>query len=210
MGKRYDEYFKRREIYRERNVDFLEKGVDFLDIDSVFIDENVEIGRGTVVFPNVVISGDTKIGDNCIIKGNSRIENSKIASGVIIDSSVILQSKVDEDTKIGPFAYLRPGSDIGKNCKIGDFVEVKNSIVEDGSKASHLTYIGDAEVGKNVNLGCGVVFVNYAPVKVGANSYVAAGSTVTKKVDPETLFVARSKGVVKRNWKLKNRSNVKK
>lgn len=157
MGKRYDEYFKRREIYRERNVDFLEKGVDFLDIDSVFIDENVEIGRGTVVFPNVVISGDTKIGDNCIIKGNSRIENSKIASGVIIDSSVILQSKVDEDTKIGPFAYLRPGSDIGKNCKIGDFVEVKNSIVEDGSKASHLTYIGDAEVGKNVNLGCGVV-----------------------------------------------------
>ena len=116
---------------------------------------------------------------------------------------------------------------------LGDFVEVKNSIVEDGSKASHLTYIGDAEVGKNVNLGCGVVFVNYdgvkkqkvvvednafigcncnlvAPVKVGANSYVAAGSTVTKKVDPETLFVARSKGVVKRNWKLKNRSNVKK
>ena len=190
MGKRYDEYFKRREIYRERNVDFLEQGVDFLDIDSVFIDENVEIGRGTVVFPNVVISGDTKIGDNCIIKGNSRIENSKIASGVIIDSSVILQSKVDEDTKIGPFAYLRPGSDIVVFVNY-DGVKKQKVVVED-----------NAFIGCNCNL--------VAPVKVGANSYVAAGSTVTKKVDPETLFVARSKGVVKRNWKLKNRSNVKK
>ena len=169
-------------LRNRKNTELMDNGVILIDPDATYIEDNVQIGQDTVIYPNVIIQGNTKI---------------------------------------------------GKNCKIGDFVEVKNSIVEDGSKASHLTYIGDAEVGKNVNLGCGVVFVNYdgvkkqkvvvednafigcncnlvAPVKVGANSYVAAGSTVTKKVDPETLFVARSKGVVKRNWKLKNRSNVKK
>lgn len=226
MGEKYDEYFRERESFRERNMDLLEKGVEFLDIDSVFIDEKAKVGKGTIIFPNVIITGDTQIGENCCIYGNSRIESSQIADEVHVDNSVILESTVGFGTKIGPFAYIRPNSKIGEKCKIGDFVEVKNSVISNGSKASHLTYIGDAQVGENVNLGCGVVFVNYngktkqkvivkdnafvgcnsnlvAPVEIGENSYIGAGSTVTEKVEENSLYIARAKGVTKRNWKLK-------
>ena len=218
--KEYEELIERR---KQTNLKHLENGVKFLDINAAYIDDSVVIGRGTVIYPCVVLEGNTVIGENCVIGQNSRIVNSKIASEVEIQSSHILESTIGAKTKVGPFAYVRPNSNIGQNCKVGDFVEVKNSTFGDGSKASHLKYIGDADIGSGVNLGCGVVFVNYdgknknrttveddsfigcntnlvSPVKVGKKAYVAAGSTVTKDVPSGSLCVARSKEKVIDGW----------
>ena len=160
--------------------------------------------------------GTTEIGEDCVIGPNTRIEDSIIKDNVEIINSTILQSSIDSNTNVGPYAYLRPNSDIGKNVKIGDFVEVKNSKVGDNSKASHLAYVGDGEIGENVNIGCGVIFVNYDgvnknntivednafvgwnvnlvdPVTVKKNAYVAAGSTMTREVPDESVAVARAK-----------------
>lgn len=200
-----------------------ESGVIFLDETSVYIDEDVIIGKGTKIYPNVVIEGNTKIGENVIVGMSTNIVNSTIDDEVEIQMSVIKESQIGKKTTVGPFAYLRPGSKIGENCKIGDFVEVKNSLVGNGSKASHLTYIGDADIGEGVNLGCGVVFVNYdgankyrskvedgvfvgcnsnivSPVCLGRDSYIAAGSTVTDSVEAKSLYIGRSRGVEKKNW----------
>ena len=207
----------------KRNLEYTENGVTFIDIRTAYIDEGVKIGKGTVIYPCVVIEGKVKIGENCTIGQNSRIVDSTIGNGTTIQSSVILESHVGKETSVGPFAYLRPGSAIGDKCKVGDFVEVKNSSMGDGAKASHLTYIGDSDVGKNVNLGCGVVFVNYdgsqkyrsvvednafigcnsnliSPVHIGEGAYVAAGSTITEDVPGGALYVARSRGKTLRDW----------
>lgn len=196
------------------NIAHLENGVNFIDIYSAYIDESVKIGKGTVIYPCAVIEGDTVIGENCLIGQNTRIKDSKIGDGTDIQSSVIIESVVGERTHVGPFAYLRPGSKIGDECKVGDFVEIKNSSFGNGTKASHLTYVGDSDVGAGVNIGCGVVFVNYdgsakyrsnvadnafigcnsnlvSPVNVGEKAYIAAGSTVTKDVPAGALCVAR-------------------
>ena len=197
--------------------------MEFVDLYTAYIEEDVKIGRGTVIGPCVTLKGNTVIGENCVIGQNSRVENCRIADGVEIQSSVLLDSSVGEGTKVGPFAYVRPGSKVGAHCKVGDFVEIKNSTFGDGSKASHLTYIGDSDVGSGVNLGCGVVFVNYdgtnkyrstvedgafigcnsnlvSPVTVGAGAYIGAGSTVTEDVEADALYVARAKGVTKEGW----------
>lgn len=218
--KRYKEKEARRV---EINLKHLEQGVEFVDLYAAYIEESVEIGAGTVIGPCVTLKGNTIIGENCVIGQNSRIEDSVIGDGVEIQSSVILESRVGAETKVGPFAYLRPKSNVGQHCKIGDFVEVKNSNFGDGSKASHLTYIGDSDVGKDVNLGCGVVFVNYdgtnkfrstvgdgafigcnsnlvSPVHVGDGAYIAAGSTVTEEVESDALYIARARGVKKQGW----------
>ena len=145
----------------ERNLEYLDAGVVFIDLKAVYIDEGVRIGKGTVIYPCVVLEGDVEIGESCTIGQNTRIKDSIIGNGTSIQSSVILESKVGNETSVGPFAYLRPNSEIGSHCKVGDFVEIKNSRLDDGAKAAHLTYVGDSDVGKKVNLGCGVVFVNY-------------------------------------------------
>lgn len=224
MGSERFNAYKEREAKRvEINLKHLENGVEFVDLYAAYIDESVEIGAGTVIGPCVTLKGNTVIGENCIIGQNSRIEDSRIGDGVDIQSSVVLESSVGEGTTVGPFAYLRPKSNVGAHCKIGDFVEVKNSSFGDGSKASHLTYIGDSDVGQNVNLGCGVVFVNYdgtnkfrstvddgafigcnsnlvSPVHVGEGAYVAAGSTVTEDVEADALYIARARGEKKQGW----------
>ena len=216
--------YKAQEAKRvEINLRHLENGVEFVDLYTAYIEEEVKIGRGTVIGPCVTLKGNTVIGENCIIGQNSRVENCRIADGAEIQSSVLLDSSVGEETKVGPFAYVRPGSRVGAHCKVGDFVEIKNSTFGDGSKASHLTYIGDSDVGSGVNLGCGVVFVNYdgtnkyrstvedgafigcnsnlvSPVTVGAGAYIGAGSTVTEDVEADALYVARAKGVTKEGW----------
>ncbi|MGN0718349.1 MAG: DapH/DapD/GlmU-related protein [Anaerovoracaceae bacterium] len=216
--------YKAQEAKRvEINLRHLENGVEFVDLYTAYIEEDVEIGRGTVIGPCVTLKGNTVIGENCVIGQNSRVESCRIADGAEIQSSVLLDSSVGEGTKVGPFAYVRPGSRVGANCKVGDFVEIKNSSFGDGSKASHLTYIGDSDVGSGVNLGCGVVFVNYdgtnkyrstvedgafigcnsnlvSPVTVGAGAYIGAGSTVTEDVEADALYVARAKGVTKEGW----------
>lgn len=212
----YEEYL---EIERERmtiNIAHLEAGVNFIDIRTAYIGANVKIGAGTVIYPGVTLEGDTVIGNDCSIGQNSRICDSRIGDETDVQCSVILKSEIGKRTHIGPFAYLRPNSTIGDGCKVGDFVEVKNSSLGDGSKASHLTYIGDSDVGEDVNLGCGVVFVNYdgkqkhrsvvedhafigcnvnlvSPVTVKENAYVAAGSTVTEDVPAGALCVARER-----------------
>ncbi len=207
----------------ERNLAYMEQGVRFIDIKMAYIDEGVRIGRGTTIYPCVVLEGDVRIGENCVIGQNTRIKDSAVGNGTSIQSSVILESQVGDETTVGPFAYLRPGSKIGSHCKVGDFVEIKNSSMGDGAKASHLTYVGDSDVGERVNLGCGVVFVNYdgskkyrsvvedgafvgcnvnliSPVHVGKDAYVAAGSTITRDVPDGALYVARARGKSLEGW----------
>lgn len=212
------------EILQKRiNMCHMENGVTIKDPRSTYIDKDVIIEEDVIIFPNCHIRGNTKIGKNTVIRENTTIENSIIGENSTIQSSTITESKIGNHTTVGPYAYLRPKSDVGNNCKIGDFVELKNARFGDGSKASHLSYIGDAIVGKNVNIGCGVVFVNYdgknkfvsevgdnsfigsnsnlvAPVKLGEHSFVAAGSTITDDVPAEGLAIARGRQVIKENW----------
>ncbi|HPD00693.1 MAG TPA: bifunctional UDP-N-acetylglucosamine diphosphorylase/glucosamine-1-phosphate N-acetyltransferase GlmU [Acetivibrio sp.] len=218
---------KAGEIIRNRILQrFMENGVTIIDPASTFIDQEAEIGIDTVIYPSTIIEGTTKIGEDCVIGPGSRIVSCEIADGVEVKNSVLLESSIDSGTKVGPFAYMRPGSKIGKNVKIGDFVEVKKSIIGDKTKISHLTYVGDAEIGKGVNLGCGVVVVNYdgkkknktvvgdncfvgcnvnliSPVEVEDNAYIAAGSTITDLVPENALAIARSRQVIKENWVVK-------
>lgn len=205
------------------NEGFMTEGVTFIDPKTVYIDGDVEIGRDTVVWPGAIITRGTKIGKGCLIGHNCRIENSVIGDGTDIQSSTIVDSRVGSNTHVGPYAYMRPNSNVGSDVKIGDFVEVKNANIGDGTKASHLAYIGDADVGKDVNIGCGVVFVNYdgigksrsvvedeafigsnsnlvAPVHVEKHGYIAAGATITKTVPEGALVVARPKERVLEGW----------
>ena len=218
-----NEYKQRKDKWRKIAEKHIETGVDIFDIDNVYIDEDVRIGEGTVIGPCVRLEGSTVIGKNCKIEQNSRIANATIGDDVSIDNSVILDSSVGSNTSVGPFAYIRPGSTIGEACKVGDFVEVKNASMGNGSKSAHLTYIGDADIGENVNLGCGVVFVNYdgknkhrstvgdgcfigcnvnlvSPVDVGDGAYIAAGSTVTKDIPKDALSVGRARQKNIENW----------
>ncbi len=207
------------------NERVMREGVTLIDPESTYIEAGVVIGNDTVVYPGNVFSGDTVIGSDCIIYPNNRIDNAKIADGCELQSSVILSSEIGENTKVGPNAYIRPESVIGKNARIGDFVEIKKSNIGDGTKVSHLTYVGDAEVGENCNMGCGTVFVNYdgkekhktivgdhvfigcnanliAPVKIGDNAFIAAGSTVTEDVNDNDLCIARARQTNKKGWVL--------
>ena len=218
------ELSKAEEIMRKRiNESHMVNGVTIIDTNSTYIESDVEIGNDTIIYPGVMLKGNTKIGINCTIEMNSSIENSIIGNNTEVMNSTIVDSIVGENTTVGPYAYLRPKSNIGNNVKIGDFVEVKNATIEDNSKASHLSYIGDAHVGKNVNIGCGVVFVNYdgknkfksivkdgafvgsnsnlvAPVTVEEDGYIATGSTITEDVPKSALAIARERQVVKEKW----------
>lgn len=223
MKKSYDDKVIERKAVILKHM---ANGVDFVDINTAYIDHEVEIGEGTVIGPLVTLQGNTSIGKNCEINQNTRIKNSHIGDGVTVENSVIIESTVGNDTDIGPFAYIRPGSRIGNGCKVGDFVEIKNSTLGDGTKSAHLTYIGDADLGKRINLGCGVVFVNYdgtnkyrsnigdgsfigcntnivSPVNVGEGAYIAAGSTVTEDVPDDALCIARSRQRNIEGWALK-------
>jgi bifunctional UDP-N-acetylglucosamine pyrophosphorylase / glucosamine-1-phosphate N-acetyltransferase len=219
----FEEYEALERMRLALNLEHAGRGVRFIDIKHTYIDEQVHIGKGTVIYPCVVLEGNVSIGENCIIGQNTRIVDSTIGDETEIQSSVIIGSTVGNGTTVGPFAYLRPDSHIGDGCKVGDFVEVKNASLGDGSKASHLSYIGDAEVGKGVNIGCGVVFVNYdgikkhhslvkdgafigcnvnliSPVVLEKDAYVAAGSTVTGNVPEGALYVERSPGKIYEGW----------
>ena len=141
----YEEYLLAKERRLEICIDHMRNGVIFADIENAYIDETVVIGEGTFIGPCVTLEGNTVIGKDCSILQNTRIKDSIIGDEVEITASHVLESKVGDQTKVGPFAYLRPKSNIGRKCKVGDFVEVKNSTFGDGSKASHLTYIGDTK-----------------------------------------------------------------
>lgn len=211
-------------IMRKRiNKKHMAKGVTIINPGHTYIEKTVTIETDTVIYAGAILTGNTVIGEGCIIGQNSRIENSIIGDGVEIQSSTIIDGNVDDYTTIGPYAHLRPDSRIGKYAKIGGFVEVKNSKIGDYSRAAHLSYIGDADVGKNVNIGCGVVFVNYdgksknrsviednvfvgsnanlvAPVVVRKDGYIACGSTITSEVPGGALAIARTRQENKEGW----------
>lgn len=210
------ELVRAEKILRTRiNDSYMEDGVIMQTPDIITIEPGVEIGKDTVISGYVKILGKTKIGENCIIEGSTRIVDSVISENVKIDNSVIEESKVGKNTDIGPFSHLRPKADLGENVHIGNFVEVKNSIVGSKTKAGHLAYIGDADLGDNINIGCGVIFVNYdgkfkhrsvveegafigsnsnlvAPVRVYKEGFIAAGSTITKDVEEGALSIERT------------------
>ena len=212
------------EIMRSRiSKKFMLDGVTIIDPNSTYIETSVKIERDVTIYPGCILEGDTVIQEDSIIGPNTRIKDGKIGKGVSIQNSVVLESSIGEGTSVGPFAYIRPGNKIGKHAKIGDFVEMKNSNFGDHSKASHLTYVGDGDVGNNVNLGCGVVFVNYdgkhknrtyvgdnsfvgcnsnliAPVRINENTYIAAGTTVTKEVPQDSLAIGRVRQENKKGW----------
>ncbi|MBE1556184.1 bifunctional UDP-N-acetylglucosamine diphosphorylase/glucosamine-1-phosphate N-acetyltransferase GlmU [Sporosarcina limicola] len=194
----------------------MRNGVTIINPENTYISATAEIGRDTVLQPGTMIEGDTVIGDKCTIGPNSQIVNSMIGDGTTIHSSVVLTSRIGSATTVGPFAHIRPDSNLGDHVKIGNFVEVKKSLLGEGSKVSHLSYIGDADIGANVNVGCGAITVNFdgknkyqttiednvfigcnsnlvAPVHVGKGAYVAAGSTITKNVPESSLAIARAR-----------------
>lgn len=208
------------------NTEHMINGVTITDPDNTYIGKDVKIERDTIIYPGCMLEGKTEIGKSCIIGPNTRITSSSVDDCVTIQSSVLVNSKVKSYTTVGPFAYLRPNSVIGEHVRIGDFVEIKNSNIDDGTKVSHLTYVGDSDVGKCVNFGCGTVTVNYdgkvknrckigdgafigcntnlvAPVEIAERGYTAAGSTITKNVPEDSLAIARVRQENKDGWRKK-------
>lgn len=201
-------------------------GVTITDPENTYIGKDVEIAPDTIIYPGCMLEGKTKIGKSCIIGPNTRMTSCDIHDCVTIQSSTLIEAQVKSFTTVGPYAYLRPNSKIGEHVRIGDFVEVKNSTIDDGTKVSHLTYVGDSDVGKCVNFGCGTVTVNYdgkvknrckigdgafigcntnlvAPVEIAPRAYTAAGSTITKNVPEDSLAIARARQDNKEGWRKK-------
>lgn len=199
------------------------KGVRFVSLDGIVIAPDAHIGADTVILPGTLIKGGCSVGFGCTIGPNTVLDHSRVGDGSTVNASHILHSRVGDRVTIGPFTQLRPGCDVKDGAKIGDFVEVKNSVVGEKTSISHLTYIGDSDVGGGVNFGCGVVTVNYdgakkartvigdnafvgcnanliAPVSVGDGAYVAAGTTVTEDVPPGDMAIGRARQSNKKGY----------
>src|SRR3989338_3526984 len=221
------------EEMRERiNNELMLSGVTLIAPETAYIHKGVKIGRDTTIYPNVFLEGDTNIGERCIIEEGCKIIDSSIGdSSVIKSNSVIESSQIGQNVSIGPFARLRPDSFIEDNAKVGNFVEIKKSRLGRGTKANHLSYIGDAIIGKDVNIGAGTITCNYdgikkhqttiedgafigsdtqlvAPVKVGKNAYIGSGSTITKNVPAGSLALSRPEQRIVEGWALKRQLKV--
>lgn len=218
-------------IMRRRiNEKHMRNGVTIIDPEHTYISPDAIIGQDTVIYPGCHIMGKVKIGSDCEIGPNSQFVDCTIGDRTVIKYSVVTNSEIGNDVTVGPFAHIRPESKLGNNIKIGNFVEIKKSSLANGSKASHLSYIGDAQVGENVNIGCGTITVNYdgvnkyetkiedgafigcnsnliAPVTIGKQAYVAAGSTITEAVPERALAIARSRQLNKENYVKKLQNN---
>jgi bifunctional UDP-N-acetylglucosamine pyrophosphorylase/glucosamine-1-phosphate N-acetyltransferase len=212
---------------------WVEKGVIFLDPDSVFVDAGVSIGRDSTIYPNVYLEGDTRLGRGTIIRPHVRIVDSEIGNDVEVkDATLIEGSKIRSGASVGPFAHVRPGCEVGPGAKIGNFVELKKAVIGKGSKASHLSYLGDTMIGRHVNIGAGTITCNYdgekkhitvlgdgvfvgsdtqlvAPVKVGKGAYIGAGSTITRDVPAGALAISRQAQKNIRGWASKRKSKRK-
>jgi bifunctional UDP-N-acetylglucosamine pyrophosphorylase/glucosamine-1-phosphate N-acetyltransferase len=219
-----------RIIRRRINRDLMLNGVTIIDPEQTYIEHGVTIGVDSIIHPGCQIGGGTNIGSCCEIEGQVSILGCRIGNDCHIKAASVLEDSVlGEDVAVGPMAHLRPGTVLGNKVKIGNFVETKKIVMGEGSKASHLTYLGDAEIGRNVNIGCGTITCNYdgvnkhrtvigdevfigsdvqlvAPVTVGKNSLVAAGTTVTTDVPPDSLAISRVPQVNKIGWRLKKKT----
>ncbi len=209
-------------ILRKKKIEMLRSdGVRFIDSDSVYIDDSVNICAGSLIYPNVVIEGNTSIGENVIIDVGCVIRNSKINKNVSLKSYSHLEEViVHENCSVGPFARLRPGSELSKEVKVGNFVEIKKTLLKDGAKVSHLSYVGDAEIGEGTNIGCGFITCNYdgvkkhktiigsncfvgsdtqvvAPVEIGNDSFVASGSTINQSMPEGSFAISRGRQTTK-------------
>lgn len=216
-------YAAQENLRRQINMRHMKNGVMLVDPASTHISPMAEIGRGTYVLPGCLIYGKTVIGSGCRIGPNTMLQSACIGDKVSVNASQIYESSIGSGTTVGPFAYVRPGCTVGEGCRIGDFVELKKTEIGNGTKVSHLTYLGDAKFGQHINVGCGAVTVNYdgkgkhltevedgsfvgcnvnlvAPVHLGKNTYVAAGSTVAEDVPDGALYIARSRGTTKEGW----------
>jgi bifunctional UDP-N-acetylglucosamine pyrophosphorylase / glucosamine-1-phosphate N-acetyltransferase len=213
------------------NRELMLSGVTMTDPQATYIDRGVRIGRDSVIQPGATILGATVIGERCVIGQGALISACTIADGVVVKAGSVLEGAiVHEEVAIGPMAHLRPGSELSAHVKIGNFVETKKVFMGEGSKASHLTYLGDATIGRDVNIGCGTITCNYdgvnkhqtviedqvfvgsdvqlvAPVRVGRNSLIAAGTTVTRDIPPDSLALSRVPQVNKEGWKLKKKAD---
>jgi bifunctional UDP-N-acetylglucosamine pyrophosphorylase / glucosamine-1-phosphate N-acetyltransferase len=218
-------------VIRERiRARWMEEGVTLHDPATTWIDADVHIGQDTILYPHVTLEGDTSIGHDCVIRSHTRLANSIVGNGVVIqDSCVITDSRLEDRASIGPFAHLRPGSVVRRNAKVGNFVEMKKAELGEGAKANHLSYLGDARIGKDVNIGAGTITCNYdgyhkfetviedevfigsdtqlvAPVKVGRGSIIAAGTTITQNVPPNSLAISRTVQANRIGWASKRRA----
>lgn len=202
----------------------MREGVTLLDPETTWIEADVAIGRDTVIYPCVRLEGVSRIGEDCVIHSHTRISNCHLGSGVTVkDSCVLAESVLEDGAAVGPFAHLRPGTVLHKGAKIGNFVETKKAELGEGSKANHLTYLGDAVIGKAVNIGAGTITCNYdgvskhrtiigdhvfvgsdtqfvAPVRIGRGAVIGAGSTITKDVPADSLALSRASQEVKKDW----------
>lgn len=206
-----------------KDRELMDSGVTILDPNTTFIDADVTIGQDTIIHPNTYLEGKTTIGEDCEIGPNVRFVNMTVGNNVTAHFSYCHDAEISNNVVLGPYVHLRPGTKLSEHVKVGNFVEVKNSNIGQGTKLPHLQYIGDSDVGANVNIGCGAVTCNYdgkqkfrttiednafigcntnlvAPVTVGEGAYTAAGSTITKDVPPGNLAVARSRQTNIANW----------
>lgn len=212
-------------VLRDRkNIALMEKGAILIDPSAVYAEEDVVVGRDTVIYPGAILQGKTVIGENCQILGTTRIIDSTLGNDIKVESSVIEESILEDGVTMGPFAHLRPKSHLKEKVHVGNFVEVKKSTLEKGVKAGHLTYLGDAQIGEDTNIGAGTITCNYdgknkfktvigknsfigsdsmlvAPVIIGENALVGAGSVITKDVPDNSLAVSRSKQIIKNDWR---------
>jgi acyl-[acyl carrier protein]--UDP-N-acetylglucosamine O-acyltransferase len=220
-----DSWAKALAVLRSRKIgDLLRKGVLVFDPASVFVEPEVQVGKGTILFPWVHLQGSTVVGRDSSIGSFSHIVDSSVGAGTaVLDHCFIRSSRIGKNVQIGPFAHLRPDSDVGAGAKVGNFVELKKTRLGAGAKAPHLSYLGDAVIGRGANVGAGTITCNYdgvrkhetivgdgafigsdvqlvAPVRVGKGAYVAAGSCIVADVPPNALAIARSRQVVKLGW----------
>jgi bifunctional UDP-N-acetylglucosamine pyrophosphorylase/glucosamine-1-phosphate N-acetyltransferase len=211
--------------FSKKVASLMEAGVIVMDPKTTFVEETVEVGSGSTLFPNVFLRGNTRVGPMCVVEPGAFIVDSVIGEGVHVKAgSYIESSTVGSRTEIGPYAHLRPEVTIGEDCKVGNFVEMKKVKFGKGAKASHLTYLGDAEIGEGTNIGCGTITCNYAadrkkyvtkigknvfvgsdtqfvaPITIGDDAVIGSGSTITKDVPANALAVARGKQIVKENY----------
>jgi len=220
---------KVQSIMQKRIIDkLMEDGVTFINPDTCMVDCDVKIGKDTTIYPGAMLEGSTTIGENCSIIGPCRIIDTTIGNDCEIVMTQINKCVIEDGVKIGPYTNLRPDCRLSQKVKVGDFVELKNAKVGEGTKIPHLSYVGDAVLGKHINIGCGTVFVNYdgykkhqtvvednvfigcnsnliAPVTLKAGSFIAAGSTITDDVPENALGIARARQVNKTGWVIKRK-----